>query len=212
MDFIILKHKNTKNLLNKKFGKLTVIELFKCGGSHKHAIWRCKCECGNFTNVTSSYLISGHTKSCGCFKREKSTTHGKRKTKIYKVWCGMRSRCYNLNEPAYINYGGRGIKVCERWNKFENFYEDMGEIPQNLTLDRINNNGDYELSNCKWSTKLEQSKNRRSNINITYNGKTQCLKDWAKELNFSYCTIYRRIQKYHWNVLKAFTIPIKHYK
>ena len=150
------------DLTDQRFGKLVAIEPTEKRRDRK-IVWHCLCDCGNETFVTSSHLRSGHTKSCGCLREDVSTIHGMYKTREYNSLDGAIQRCYNPNSPAYKNYGGRGIKVCERWrNSFEAFYEDMGPCPKDKTLDRWpDNDGNYELGNCKWSTRLEQQRNRR---------------------------------------------------
>ena|SRR5688572_24668095 len=146
-----------KDLTGKTFGKLTVVSLF----STYPAItkYNCICECGKRKVVQGSALTSGHTKTCGCSK----ITHGMSYTPTYQIWQSMIQRCTNPNALNYKYYGGRGITVCERWMKFENFLEDMGERPApDLSLDRINNDGNYEPSNCEWTFLEIQNSNRRS--------------------------------------------------
>jgi hypothetical protein len=123
---------------------------------------------------------------------------------IYKSWWGMRNRCLNVNSIDYKNYGGRGITVCERWLKFENFFEDMSPKPVGLTLERINNDKGYSMENCKWATRTEQSRNRRFNRYFTLNGKTQNLTDWSRETGLKVTTIVMRL-KYGWSVERALT-------
>jgi len=129
-------------------------------------------------------------------------------TKEYRSWYHMKTRCYNKKRPYWKYYGGRGIKVCDRWkDSFVNFLSDMGNKPTSKhSLDRIDNNGDYSPDNCKWSTSKQQTRNKRSNIMIEYNGKIQCLNDWAKELEIKRTTLWMRIYKYHLPLFLAFTI------
>jgi len=121
----------------------------------------------------------------------------------------MKSRCVNRNDPAYYKYGGRGITICERWLKFEDFLTDMGDRPEGLSLDRIDNNGNYEPGNCRWATRKEQANNRRNSLKITFNHKTQTLAQWSQELNIKFTTLWARINKHKWSVEKAFTTPVK---
>lgn len=153
------------NLKGQKFGKLLVNNLNPIQGNdgkHRRG-WLCKCECGNEKAILEASLKSGKTRSCGCYDLERRRTHGLSYSKIYATWVGMKQRCYNTKCKDFKTYGGRGIIVCERWKEsFVNFYEDMGERPNdNMSIDRIENDGNYEPSNCKWSTSKEQSNNRR---------------------------------------------------
>lgn len=176
-----------KDRIGDIYGKLTVIEY---GGSinKKVSVWVCKCECGNIVSVRGGNLNTGNTISCGCISAELisnlSKKHGLSGTSEHSIWAGMKSRCLNKNNSAYENYGGRGIAICDRWlESFENFLEDMGERPSiNLTLDRINNDGNYEKNNCRWGTKKEQSENRRSNVWYEHEGKKMIQKNWARYL------------------------------
>ena len=158
-----------EKLLGKKFGRLTVTA--EMNGSRKYLKrWYCACICGGKAIVTSYNLKSKHTQSCGCLFKEEAmkarTKHGSanrgKKTYLYHIWCAMRKRCNNKNDPAFINYGGRGITVCKRWDDFNLFKKDIGERPnKKLTLERVNNNSGYSPSNCKWATRSEQNLNKR---------------------------------------------------
>jgi len=157
-----------KDLTGQCFGRLTVIEYIGLDDFKKNVLWRCRCECGTERGITTSNLTQGRTQSCGCFNREatkeRSTTHGYSAGGLYRseygIWRAMLARCRNPNVPQFKDYGGRGIRVCERWQKFTNFFEDMGARPPNMTLDRINNDGNYEPSNCRWATRAQQQANK----------------------------------------------------
>lgn len=170
-----------------RYGAL--VALRATGESHPYRgrLWEFRCDCGNLFVGAASRVRQGHNKSCGCHasgvsKAIASSTHGMSKTPTYTTWYGMLARCRNPNVTHFAEYGGRGISVCERWVKFENFLADMGERPKNSTLDRVDVNGDYEPSNCRWASKAQQSRNKRTNRFYTYAGKTMCLRDWIKEI------------------------------
>lgn len=156
------------NIAGKTFGRLTAISKCRSGASG-HARWLCKCQCGRTKPMRSSHLLSGVIQSCGCYREENRSRfhfiHGMarsgRVSREFKSWQGMRNRCENPKARGYQNYGGRGIKVCRRWASFRAFFADMGRCPPGLTLDRRNNDGDYEPTNCRWATRAEQSRNRR---------------------------------------------------
>ena len=162
------------NLSGKKFDRLLVLQAKNTSSLKRHILWKCVCDCGQETTATGSDLRSGHKKSCGCLQREitseNSTKHGhakpKQQTRTYVSWASMHTRCKNKNAMNFKHYGGRGISVCERWESFENFLIDMGERPSGKSLDRIDVDGNYELSNCKWSTASEQVKNQRRYKNV----------------------------------------------
>jgi len=142
-------------LAGQRFGKLLVVKEIEKRES-EHILWECTCDCGNEIIVCGNSLRRGHTKSCGCLGK-----HGMYGTPTYRTWLHMIQRCNNSNSDGYRYYGARGITICERWLKFENFFKDMGERPEGLTIERVNNNEGYCLDNCKWATLAEQGKNKR---------------------------------------------------
>lgn len=181
------------DLTGKRFGRITVIK----EGSRKRnksgipeRMWICKCDCGNVFSCNTSRLKQGITKSCGCLRREVTAQnnhkHGMSKTKLYRIWSEMNGRCFCNTNKAYKNYGGRGITVCDEWReKFVVFRElaISNGYEEGLTIERIDNNGNYCPENCKWIPKSEQPKNRRNCHYITYHGETKTLSEWSRELH-----------------------------
>jgi hypothetical protein len=183
------------NLIGKRFSFWLVVE-YK-GTRRKTHIWLCKCDCGKEKLVENQSLRRGDSKSCGCniayFNRKNKTTHGMRYTTEYRTWTALKQRCLSPKNLNYDNYGGRGIAVCERWLKFENFFEDMGNKPSpKHSIDRIDNNGNYEPSNCKWSTPKEQCRNRKNSIFVVYNEESICLATLAELLKINYGNLWKR--------------------
>lgn len=200
---------NRKDLTGQRFGRLTVL---KYSHSNNGRLWQCQCDCGVIKDIVGYELLSGKTKSCGCLKRERiikrSTTHGKRKTPEYDIWVAMRFRCNNPNDKSYPSYGGRGIKVCEDWQKFENFIRDMGYRPgKEYSLDRIDVNGNYCKENCRWATTEQQANNKRDTRKLTLDGETYNLTEWSKITGFASSTIYARLLR-GWSDEKAITTPL----
>lgn len=149
-------------IAGQTFGRLTAIKPTGRKGTSGQIYWLFQCDCGNKTEITALDVKRKHIQSCGCLVQIRNVTHGMANTSTYHRWVNMLGRCRNPKNTSYKYYGGRGIRVCERWQKFENFYEDMGEAPNNLTIERINNDGNYEPTNCKWGTYAEQSRNNRN--------------------------------------------------
>ena len=195
----------------QKFGRLTIISLHHISNIPKsREFYLCKCDCGNETVVEKWNLKTKHTTSCGCFakdlKSKIKSIHGLSKHKIYGIWVGMKNRCYNKNEPVYYRYGGRDIIVCDEWkNDFMAFYNwSMANgYQEGLTIDRINNNGNYEPSNCRWITRKEQCRNRSTNKIFSYNGKSYCVMEWAKKIGIKYHTLLHRLNS-GWEIERAF--------
>lgn len=192
-------------LLGQNFGLLTVQEYAGDG------LWKCLCCCGNVTLVDHYRLVKKKTKSCGCVRTEWQCTHRATKTPEYNVFRMMHQRCSNPNYNRYYDYGGRGITIGDRWsgeNGFQNFLSDMGKRPSLIhKLDRRNNDGPYSPDNCRWATPMEQQRNMRSNVMLTYHGETMCLKDWAKRLGIKPRTLSYRVK--HWDIERAFTARIQ---
>lgn len=183
-------HPYVKDLTGQQFGRLTVLGPIARVGKIKRYKWLCRCACGDAAVVCGDALRGGTTHSCGCIAREiirernrraANATHGMCGTPTYSSWQSMLDRCRNPKAKQFKNYGGRGIKVCERWQKFENFYADMGSRPDGETLDRINVNGDYEPGNCRWADDETQYNNTRKTRLITVDGVTLSATQWKRK-------------------------------
>lgn len=200
------------DLTGKKFGRLIVIK--KVGkNKFNNVLWECQCNCGNKKVTISTNLINGICKSCGCLHKEGNRKkHNMSNTRIYNTWHNMIERCYNKKCNEFKNYGGRGIKVYKYWqtknNGFENFYNwaIKNNYNDNLTIDRINNNGNYTPKNCRWVTMKEQANNRSNNLYIEYKGNKKTLKEWSNELGISYNCLRHRLYR-NWTIEKALTEP-----
>lgn len=206
---------NFIDLTGKSFGRLTVISRAENSPSNQTR-WLCRCECGTELPVIASSLRDGLTTSCGCrraeLNRARNVKHGyarsgRKRTGIYHVWAGMIQRCNNPKTLGYDYYGGRGIRVCKRWLKFENFLADMGERPPGLTIERRNNNGNYCPSNCYWGTREIQCNNRRNSVFLTFNGITLTMAQWSRKLNIKYLIIISRLRR-GWSVRDTLITPM----
>lgn len=204
-------HKNFIDITNETYNDLLVLGY----GGKKYSVsaWYCKCNCGNVVLAISSHLKRGLTKSCGCLALKIRTKHGHqiggKQSRTYNTWRKMIDRCTNKNHKAYHHYGGRGIKIHEEWFTFLNFLNDMGERPINKTLDRIDNNGNYEPSNCRWATKKQQSRNTRTVKKLLFNNIERPLTEWAEIVGINASTINSRLLQYNWSINKALTTPVK---
>lgn len=168
----------------------------------------CRCTCGSEKWVLLITIANGKSKSCGCLHREEMSKtfkkHGKWRSRAYHAWESIVQRCKNRNNKQFKNYGKRGIGVCDRWLSFENFYKDMGDPQKGMSIDRVNNNGDYEPSNCRWATNKEQNRNKRTNVIIEYHGQKRCVQDWAEITGIHANTIHQRMKK-RWPLTAVFS-------
>jgi hypothetical protein len=204
-----------KDLTGLQFERLTVINKSYKRSKNRQIYWNCVCSCGTLRCVRADQLTRGIAQSCGCKQREFAVLlgksrlkHGKRNSKEYGIWCSIKARCFNTNNHAYKNYGGRGISMCRRWLNFNNFLKDMGKCPVGYSIDRIDVNGNYTAENCRWATPKEQSRNTRFNVLITHNGKSQCIAAWAEELNIPYKLLYQRIRR-GLTIEETLTTPVR---
>lgn len=198
-----MTHSNHEDLSGQTFGRLKVLRP-TAGRSAGCVIWHCLCSCGAETMTRSDRLRSGTVQSCGCLAREvllaRCQTHGatvgRKFAAEYVCWANMMRRCYDPTVHRFERYGGRGITVCDRWKHYANFLADIGPKPSpSHSIERNNNNGNYEPANCRWATRAEQARNRRTNRLLTHNGRTMCLLDWAKAIGREPSTIRNRIQR-----------------
>lgn len=202
-----------KDLTGERFGRLTVVR-FDHYSRTGQQYYECKCDCGNTKLVQASHLQSGNVSSCGC-KNSTVTKmpfrhHGLYKTRIHNIWCGIFARCYNPNSPVYDRYGGRGIRVCDEWRDIVNFcdWAYKNGYSDNLTLDRIDNDGNYEPSNCRWADKYTQSNNRNNIVKYDYKGGKYTITELARMSGINYGTLRTRIKRYGYSIEEAM-IPTK---
>lgn len=209
---------NAKDLVGRVFGRLTVLGKLPSNGKPHEAIWACVCVCGNFTRAKTGKLTGNRTTSCGCFAKEKlierNSDHGLTNHPLFVRWSNMRGRCYNPNSKSYKSYGGRGIKVCDEWlNDFKSFYSwsIANGWKEELTLERLNVNGNYEPDNCTWVTWADQARNKRTTFKVTLGDELVAL----QEVMDKYPPVVRRALVYArirsgWDVMQAITTPSKH--
>ena len=182
-----------KTIKGAKYGKWTLISKVRA------SYWVALCDCGTNKTVFVGNLKAGKSTSCGCVAKqltsERTRAHGLSHSAIHNLWTRIRQRCGNPSHGKFSYYGGRGIRVCERWSVFENFYEDMGDIPEGCSLDRIDPNGDYSPNNCRWATKKMQARNTRSNHFVEHDGQRLTLAEWAEIKGINQLTISKRLQR-----------------
>lgn len=195
---------------NAKFERLVAVEPDVTTSGR----WWFRCDCGTIKSIRATHVTAKAIRSCGCLNREAATArrliHGQSHTALYLVWQMIISRCENPTVVGYDNYGGRGIRICDQWrDSFETFSKDIGLRPTPYhSIDRINTDGNYEPGNCRWATRAEQARNTRRNHNITWDGQTLCLVDWAKKLGIKRETLARRFDN-GWSVARAMTTPTR---
>lgn len=206
------------DITGQKFGRWTAIRPTGRKAKNGTYYWLCKCECGNIGEVSVSNLRSGSSKSCGCIPKERMSKlnykHGGKKERLYLVWIDMRRRCYDDSVYEYMNYGGRGIAVCDEWQDYSKFREwalstgyDAAAKRTACTLDRIDVNGNYCPENCRWADSATQNNNRRNNKKISYGSETHSMAEWNRICNFPKNTIFKRINA-GWSPEKAITTPL----
>lgn len=207
-----------RDLVGKRFGML-LIKSFAGYNKRYRSLWNCTCDCGReVVRIGINLEMVPGLHSCGCWNQKRSalqlTSHGfskpSQKCRAYKSWVSMRRRCNSPGDKDYPRYGGRGIKICDRWNSFELFMQDMGERPAGTTLGRIDNDGPYSPENCRWETPVQQINNTSVNVFLTHEGRTQTIAQWAKEIGMRHDTLCRRIFTRNWAVGRALTEPLVH--
>ena len=217
-EYIVLRG-NAKDITKQRFGRLIV--LGPVGRAKDgHILWLCQCDCGEQAVVSVGDLRSGHTKSCGCRRMElvremsaANITHGLASDRMYGKWKDMKRRCHNPEHRNYPDYGGRGIAVCAEWrDDFKAFYDHVTALPgygkPGMSLDRIDNDGNYEPGNVRWATEKQQKRNTRYTVMLEFDGKIQCMADWADELGMKRVTLEQRIRS-GWSVERALTESIR---
>lgn len=205
-----MRNRALKDYAGVRFGQLVAVRMLERGDRpENNHLWLFRCDCGRDASVRIKSARSGHTVSCGCAQRkavvERNTVHGLMNANRgeYRSWKDMRARCRNPNNSDYANYGGRGVQVCERWNSFEAFLADMGPRPAGQTIDRVDVNGNYEPTNCRWADARTQANNKRSNSVIEYQGRKQTLQQWSDEFGLESSKIRWRMAQ-GWPLEKVF--------
>lgn len=201
------------DIIGQRFGRLVAIKALGAD-SRRQIQWSCQCDCGGTAIVPSGRLRGGDTKSCGCLHNEgvaqRMTKHGGCGTRIYRIWANMRERCERPGKDAYYRYGARGIKVCDEWQDFSKFREWalVRGYADDLSIDRIDNDGPYSPDNCRWATRLEQARNTAKNMYLTYRSETLALSAWSERTGIGYSTIRKRLEL-GWTIDKALETPVR---
>jgi hypothetical protein len=186
------------DISGENFGRLTAHNVVG-RNRHNQLLWHCTCECGREKEVLGFLLRRGDVQSCGCLHKDAvrafCVTHDMSGTPIYAVWRSMMQRCYDKNSHAYQRYGGRGINVCERWQNFLGFYSDMGDRPEGMSLERVDNNGDYCLENVIWASAKTQARNRRSTVFLEFKSQRKSMAEWAEEFDMKIQTLWARVNR-----------------
>ena len=200
---------NYKDITGMRFGRLVVIKYI----GNQNCV--CKCDCGTITTTRTDSVKRGSTRSCGCLRtemtKERSAKHGDYKERLYGIWSHAKSRCNNTNNTRYSDYGGRGIKICDEWNEDYARFKDWSlknGYKENLTLDRIDNNGNYTPQNCRWATAKQQQRNTNRNRIITFNGESHCVPEWSEITGLPIETIRARLKR-KWNIDRLMTQPLR---
>lgn len=204
--------KKVCDITGQRFGRLVAVKYMYT--KQHNAFWEFLCDCGNTKIIAAHCVKNGNTTSCGCYRSEvtseRLSTHKKFGTREYHTWAGIKHRCTNVNGIDYKDYGGRGITYCDKWSTFEGFWEDMQEgYSDGLSIDRINVNGNYEKSNCRWATAKEQANNMRTNLPHTYKGVTLTISQWGEKLGIPHNRIRQRLKR-GWTFEDAITKPIQY--
>lgn len=219
-----------EDLTGKRFGRLVVVSKsdYKGGGARPKIYWNCVCNCGNATVARVDQLKSGETLSCGCYQRDAASAYmkahppqpryGDSRERLHNIWYLMKYRCEDPTSPSYDRYGGRGINVCDEWDNGDDGYFAFKKwslangYSKDLTIDRINNNGNYSPDNCRWVDMFVQSNNKRNNRTIEYNGEIHNLKQWSVISGIPYKVLHARLNRYGWDFEKAITQPLRQSK
>lgn len=209
MELASKRSHNFKDLTGQRFGRLRAVAFD--GTRHGKTWWLCVCDCGSEKVVAYGHLTFALVRSCGCLRKENAratmTTHGGAGARWYSIWCGMMGRCHNPNSARFHRYGGRGITVCDRWYDPSAFYEDMGDPPAQMSLERIDNDVGYSPENCRWAGVKEQNNNRKDTRRITFNGETMSATAWGERLGITKATMYWRLRA--WPLERALTEPAR---